>query len=113
LTTANLTIQNIHKDDQPDNQGGVNALAESLRADNCVLRNERDRLSKDFSNLLTKYFDLAGKLDITKNDELNTPKKRSTILWTMSKKSVLSQGNLAPESNLLLKHAVHHATANT
>lgn len=113
LTTANLTIQNIHQDDQPDTQGGVNALAESLRADNCVLRNERDRLSKDFSNLLTKYFDLAGKLDITRNEELHTPKKRSTILWTMSEKSVLSQGNLAPESNLLLKHAVHHATANT
>ena len=109
LTTAHIALQDSRQGERPYIQDGAsNSLAESLRADNTALRNEHYRLSQDFSHLLTKYFDLVGKMERARSDEQHSEKGERSIL---RKKADLRPIHVPGDTDLLLKHAVHHATA--
>lgn len=112
FSTAHLALQDFRQGERPCNQVDAgNSLAESLRADNSALRDEHYRLSKDFSHLLTKYFDLVGKMERASSDEQHREQGGSSNLRSMRKKAILRPMDLPADTDLLLKHAVHHATA--
>jgi len=112
FSTAHLALQDFRQGERPCNQVDAgNSLAESLRADNTALRDEHYRLSKDFSHLLTKYFDLVGKMERASSDEQHREQGGSSNLRSMRKKAILRPMDLPADTDLLLKHAVHHATA--